>query len=299
MISSVALRLLLVVSSACSSAAGRSVPSTPPSPPAAPKQAVPELPAPWRDIDYRATDEELASKFTAMQAADCAGGTYKTDGLCWSTDGRTGHQVITIHFDSPEQARRFTQPWGASVFASVDADAPWQTWYVRAGEHRVAASLSEARSGSTVLLEWIMPLRKTIPWMTSLVGLSHDAVTQKLGRWGSPGRPGCEGILCFFRLPPNESGDVSGSIEFANGVAIRASYVLYCERECALGTAILAAFDTAFGERTTASRPYEETGSSGPITRTHAARASWSSRASTASSGCSCAWVHVTDAAAG
>ncbi len=195
-----------------------------------------------------------------MQAPDCAHGAYKTDGLCWGTDGRTGHQVITIHFDSPEQARRFTQPWGTSVFASVDADAPWQTWYVRAGKHRVAASLSETRSGSTVLLEGIMPLRETIPWMKSLIGLSHEAVTGKLGRWGSPGRPVCEGILCFFGLPPNESGDVSGSIEFANGVAIRASYVLHCDRECAMGTAILAAFDTTFGQRTTASRPYEETG---------------------------------------
>ncbi|MDQ3370866.1 MAG: hypothetical protein M3680_36065, partial [Myxococcota bacterium] len=227
---------------------------------AAAAPAEPALAAPWRDIDFRATDDELANQLIATPAPGCARGSYEAGGLCWGSNDVTGDQIITIYFESSAHARRFAQPWGSSVFASVTADEPWQTWHLRAGPRRVAATLVESELASVVVLEELMPLREAVPWMKSLVGLSHDAVAQKLGKRGSHRQPVCEGILCFFTLPPNEGGDVIGSVEFDRGIAVHASYVVWCDRDCALGPRILRAFDAAFGARTTASRPYEETG---------------------------------------
>jgi hypothetical protein len=218
------------------------------------------LRAPWTEIDFSASDAELRRQFGATETPDCARGTYKTNGLCWSSDDRTGDQIITIYLGSFEEAQRFTRAWGVSVFASAADDETWHTWHLRAGGRRVAATLVQTATRNTITLEPLMSLREAIAWMRSLVGLGHEATTQKLGKRGSHRQPVCEGILCFFTLPPNDGGDVRGAIEFADGVATHVSYVAWCGPDCVMRPAILAAFDKAFGARKTESRPYEATG---------------------------------------
>lgn len=261
-----ALRFVLVMLAiAACSRTNRASPKLPPaaSPraPAAPvERPAPVLQEPWSEIDFLASDAELRKRFGSTEASDCPRWAHKTNGLCWSSDDRTGDQLITIYFASSDEAKRFTRAWGAPVFALVDDDESWHTWHLQAGGRRVAATLVQTQTSSTITLQPLMSLPEAIAWMTSLVGLRHEATTQKLGKRRSHGQPVCEGILCFFTMPPNDGGNVSGSIEFAGGVATHASYVAWCGPDCAMGPAILAAFDKAFGTRKTESRPYEESG---------------------------------------
>jgi hypothetical protein len=71
----------------------------------------------------------------------------KIDGLCWGSNDRTSDQLITIYFDSPEQASRFTERCARSVFASVAEE--YRAWpppfgsVAQLGEHGLRVAREE------------------------------------------------------------------------------------------------------------------------------------------------------------